>query len=188
MGNGAVVSSASVVGASSSYEWFNRSMRCCVEDDHVSLGTTWSQNFSKCPLDESQWGKLFATAAGRGALGCLEFLFQVWRFSHDEEVHCNPFDFFSPFSFLVLHTYLLFCMRLTTLSLAIDLFRLFFCYIAKRMECEASALKGASSSKKLQKLVGALTARAAAAAAQPEVLDLVREEVPLARRAFMSAT
>jgi len=87
MGNGAVVTSASVVVASGSYEWFNRSMRCCDEDDHVSLGATWAQNFSKCPLDEFQWGKLFATAAGHGALGCLEFLFQVWRYLNDEVVH-----------------------------------------------------------------------------------------------------
>jgi hypothetical protein len=43
------------------------------------------------------------------------------------------------------------------------------------MDSEASALKGASSSKKLQKLVGALTAQSAAAAAQPEALDLARE-------------
>jgi len=55
------------------------------------------------------------------------------------------------------------------------------------MESEASALNGTSSSKKQKKLVGALTARAAAAAAQPEALDLVREEVTLASRAFMSA-
>jgi len=74
-----VVSSASAGGASSSSEWFNRSLRCCAEDDHVSLGATWAQNFGNCPLDDSQWGKLFATAAAHGALGCLEFLFQVWR-------------------------------------------------------------------------------------------------------------
>ena len=69
----------------------------------------------------------------------------------------------------------------------IDISKYFLCFIIKRMESEASALNGTSSSKKQNKLVGALTARAAAAAAQPEALDLVREEVTLASRAFMSA-
>lgn len=79
MGNGAVTSNAGASNGLSSLGWFGRALGCCAEDDHVSLGLTWAQHFSTCPLDDAQWGKLFAAAAGHGALGCLELLLQVWH-------------------------------------------------------------------------------------------------------------
>jgi len=77
MGNGAATSSAGATVGPSSLGWFGRALGCCAEDDHLSLGLAWEHHYSACPLDDAQWGKLFAAAAGHGALGCLELLLQV---------------------------------------------------------------------------------------------------------------
>ena len=157
MGNGAVTRVD---------EWFSGALRCCADDDYESLRSLWNRSYENCPLDELQWGKLYAAAAGRGSLGCLECLLEVLPLLN---AYKNPVEYLWLLVYFLRGAKLPCGAFLCRAACVLCLFSVFL-----YLKC-AEAEAGVRPSSKRFRPAGAMAARAAAAAAQPEALDLVRE-------------